>query len=326
MKVLKPSRLMPGATIGIVSLSGPVRNRQRFERGAEVLRGMGYRVRVGRWALGRHGPMAGTDEERAADLHEMFADPQVDGIFSSTGGSCSLRLLPRIDYSLIRRNPKIFLGMSDVSILLNAITARAGLLTFHGPFLLYGLADIGGDNPSYSASGRYTRDHLRRVLSSPEPMGRVEPLTSWEVLREGRASGRLVGGNITGEKYLLGTAYCPNWKGSLFFWEAIHQEPHILDQELAYHRAAGVFDQISGMIVGHLEQCEEVRYRDGCPDIREIILSNCQGYDFPILFGVDFGHNCETLTLPIGARATIDTGRSGGTSDSSLIIEESAVL
>jgi muramoyltetrapeptide carboxypeptidase len=297
MQVIAPKALKKGGTIGLVSPSEPIREIDRFERGKKVLEELGFNVVVGKNVFRRQHHMAGSDRERADDINEMFADRNIHGIIATTGGYSSSRVLPYLDYETIRKNPKVFLGLSDITVLLNAIFKKTKMITFHGPCLLYGICDI----------GEYTKKCLIRTLMEPKRIGVLEPLTEWRVLKEGKATGRLLGGNSSSVRNLIGTEYEPDWTGAIFFWEAFMKEPHYLDRELVHFKQAGIFEKINGMVVGKLNGCVEKEFSDDPPRLEELILEHCGEYDIPILYSVDFGHACENLTLPVGATVKIDT-------------------
>lgn len=297
MKLIKPPKLEKGDTIGLVSPSEPIFFPERYEGGIKVLKELGFKVKVGRHTLRNIGYMAGTDQERAEDINMMFKDPDVDAIITTTGGSSANRVLPHIDYDAIRDNPKIFLGISDITPLLLGIHAKTGLVTFHGPYLLYGICKM----------SPYNKEYFLKAFTSTEPVGTVKEVALRKVLKEGKASGKLIGGNMSAMRTLIGTGYEPDWSDSIFFWEEYKTEPHIVDRMLMHYRLVGTLGKISGMISGNLNACIEKKYERVNPKIEDIILEHCQGYNFPIMYNLDFGHNCGNVTIPIGCKGTIDT-------------------
>lgn len=296
MRKIKPKILKPGATIGVFTPSAPV-DRENFEKGIDFLKQSGFKLKLGANALKVTGYLAGTDEERVSDLHSLFLDPAIDAIFCSSGGYNSNRLLDKIDYKLIAQNPKIFMGLSDPTSLLCAIYTKSGLITFHGPVVQF---DMSWNYTSY------TERYLEKALSMVDAIGYIVEVTGENVLKPGKASGRLVGGNLTSIQYLLGTPYEPDWRGALLFWEDVFEEPHVLDAKLVHLRSAGVFDQINGMVIGQLVGCEEEEFAN-TPSIEETVLDLCKDYNFPILYDVLLGHTKDKLTIPIGVEAEIDT-------------------
>jgi muramoyltetrapeptide carboxypeptidase len=330
-ELIKPRMLRPGDTIGLVSPSSPVAGLlpHRVEKGIAELQRLGFKVVVGKNALKVTGHTAGTPEERAADLNTFFADPTIDAIVTFIGGFHANQILPFLDYGIIRKNPKVFMGFSDISVLHLAIQAKAGLVTFYGPAVLTQFAE----NPHLD---QYTEQMFRRSVMSVDPIGIVKPSlewteellnwfakadlerprvrkinSGWEWLRHGQASGQLLGGCITSILHNRGTEYWPDFSGKIFFWELADRvgdmtkgEPvsridaHLTDLELS-----GVFKGMKGMIVGR-----PIGYSDEeLVSLKKIILQRTEKYQVPILFGIDIGHTEPIMTLPIGAHAAIDS-------------------
>ena len=274
---------------------------------------MGYSVKAGKNAKKTRGHKAGTAQERVDDLHEMLEDEKVKAIITSLGGYNSNELLPIIDYELIRNNPKILCGYSDITFLHCGIYSQTGLVTFYGPHLLVQFADFGGPIP-------YTRNYFEKLLCQAQPLGRVEPskeytcerlewesddvrprklmpAPGWKVLKEGNARGRLVGGHIGTIAGLMGTKYLPSFKDTILFWEDTESSTPETDRLLCQLKMVGVFDQIRGMIVGR-----EL-------GLHEIIFEATKEYDFPIIAEMDFGHTDPMFTIPYGIEASINTGK-----------------
>lgn len=296
MKLIKPPKLEKGDTIGLVSPSEPVFFTERYYGGIEVLKELGFKVKPGTYTLKKSGYMADSDQKRAEDINRMFRDPEVQAIIATTGGSCANRILPLLDYSAIKDNPKIFLGISDITPILLAIHAKTGLVTFHGPYLLYGIYEM----------SQYNKEYFLKAFTTTEPIGKVREVAPRKTLREGKATGKLLGGNMSAMRTLIGTEYEPDWTGSIFFWEEYKTEPHNIDRMLMHYKLNGTLGRISGLISGNLNACKEIKYRDVNPRTEDIIVEHCKDYSFPIMFNLDFGHNCENVTIPIGCRATID--------------------
>jgi muramoyltetrapeptide carboxypeptidase len=303
-RVVRPKMLKAGDSVGIISPSSLI-TRTDIRRGIEILRSMGLSVRLGANALRkRYGYQAGSPEERVSDFNEMFSDPSIKGIFCTTGGYSAIQLLPDIDWDLIKKNPKVFVGYSDITTLLNAIYRKTGLVTFHGP-LIEGLG-------KYMNGGCvYTVDSLTRTLMEGGT-GPLPSYTKWSVLKPGIAEGTLIGGNLNVLLSLIGTPYEPKWEGSILFLEEVDDTDESIDHCMWCLRIAGVFDAIRGIIVGKFTKMYSIRRDGSIPPVRNasivrrIILSATEGFNFPILYGVDFGHYVPSLTIPVGARASID--------------------
>ena len=297
--IIKPNRLSKGNKLGIVTLSAPeaAENPERVEQGIRTLQQLGFEVVLSPHALAmERGHLADDPLLLAEDVNAMFADPTINGIICSGGGTNANRLLPLVDYSLISQNPKVFVGMSNPTVILNAIFAKTGLVTFHGPVLVW---NFGAEKmPEYSLKS------FEQTTMNNEPIGPIPISGDWEFLKPGFAIGRLIGGNLWSLQSLIGTEFEPNWNGAILFWEDIAKEPKRLDAMLTHFLLAGVFDKISGMIIGELVLCDA---KGGSLSLKDIIIDLLQGYDFPVLAGVRFGHTDEKLTIPIGALAHIDS-------------------
>lgn len=309
MKTIKPKALRKGDKIGIISPSEPIIYKKKFMRGVETLKKLGFRVVLGKNVFKEYGAyMAGTDEERVADLNAMFKNPEIKGIFSSRGGMSSNRLLDLIDYRAIKKNPKVFMGLSDITVLLNAIHKKTGLVTFHGPAVEFGF--------SHGLKGRhnFTFEYFSKAVMMPRPIGNVPRWKNIDILKQGKVNGILVGGNLEVLMTLLGTEYEPNWKGKILFWEEVGRTTEEIDFWLTHLRLSRVLEKISGIVIGKLTSVTTLRSGDDWNPkkafpINKIVLELCRDYKFPIIRGVPFGHSYPQITIPIGVKATIDTSK-----------------
>jgi len=319
---MKPPALRPGDSIGVVALSwnGPATYPHRVERGRRYLESLGYRVVLAPHVYGDRGHLAGTPEERAADLHGLFADPSVRAIVSAIGGNHSCHLLPLLDWDLIRRNPTIVVGYSDTTVPNLAIYARTGLTTFNGPALM---TDFG----EYPAPFAYTVEAWQRALCRAEAIGAVSPAAAWTDefldwgtradlarpralrpshgwtwLKGGRVTGRLIGGCLEDMQHLRGTPYWPDLTGAILFVETMTLKPASFDSVLQDYENMGVFAQIAGLLVGRSPGYSDRQHAD----LRAVLLERTRRYAFPIVADMDFGHTAPQLTLPIGCRAELD--------------------
>lgn len=311
--VIKPPHLEPGQTIGLIAPSGTAQaggTVEAVEAARTRLGEQGYRTVVAPHAFDARGYLAGTDADRAADLHAMFRDPEVHAVLCVRGGYGTMRLLEDLDYDLIRRHPKVFVGFSDVTALHVAFHRRIGLVTFHGPMA----GALAQPDP-------HDLTHLLRAVSRPVPLG---PLTNpaggpaIEMLVPGIAEGVLVGGNLALLTALLGTPYQPAFDGAVVFLEDIVDHAYRLDRKLMQLRLAGALDEAAGIVIG------ECRLRDGPPEpaltVREILRDLIAPLGKPAIYGLACGHGTYHLTLPIGVRARLDAARG------MLSIEETAVV
>jgi len=227
----------------------------------------------------------------------MFDDPEIKAILCTTGGHNSNGVLPYLDYTLIKKNPKIFVGLSDPTAIINAIYAKTGLITFHGHSVM---SDYGkGIHP-------YTEEYLEKAVMHLKPIGKIKELSNWEILKERVCEGTLIGGNLTILQCLIGTEYEPDWTDSILFWEEIGVEPFNIERKLIQLKQLGIFNKIKGMIVGKCVECETKPYNLKTT-IQEVVQKVCSEYKFPILFNIDLGHTWEKITIPLGTKAKIDT-------------------
>ena len=299
---LLPPRLRHGDLIGIIAPAGPVADGSRIERGVRYIERLGYSVVVGRNVTRVHGYLAGTDEERLSDLHTMFRDHRVKAIMALRGGYGSTRLLSRLQYRLIARNPKILIGFSDLTALQLAIWNGCHMVTFHGPMLS---SDFAGP------SNHFTEELFWRLVTSPSiperlPMPRSPRPRS---LNGGSANGRLLGGNLSLLVSLLGTPYQPSFSGSLLFFEEVGEEPYRIDRMLTQLRNAGVFRKVRGILTGQFSDCVPADKTRPSLTIDDILGEIPEQTGVPFLTNLPFGHVGRKLTLPIGVRACLDADR-----------------
>jgi muramoyltetrapeptide carboxypeptidase len=295
MSAILPPALRPGATVGVIAPSTPPRG-SLLEETVSYWAGRGHPVVIGE-SVGRSlgGYLGGTPAERAADLNAMIADPQVDLIVSAMGGKGAVHLLPLIDYAGFAARPKLFMGLSDVSLLVLALHTRTDVVTFHGPTGM----DF-GSLPPYSDAA------MHAALTATEPLGELPAFGRWRALRgDAPVEGRLLGGHLGTIRSVLGTPYEPDWDGAVLFVEEIDAELHDVDVSLTHLALAGVFDRIAALVVGRPVAVEE-RWRDSDEEMSDVVLRAASAYDFPILYDVDLGHTPEKVTLPVGAVARVD--------------------
>ncbi len=313
--VIKPPRLKEGDTVGIVLPASLSFEAEDINLSKERLEALGFKVKFGAHVFDRYGSFAGTDRDRASDVNAMFADPEVDGIFCFTGGWGTPRILPFLDYQLIRRNPKVLIGYSDITALINTVHQRTGLVTFHGP-----VAD--------STLEPYTLENLKKAVMSDAPIGVLSnpPRKDTELVnrqwhtfavRSGKGSGRIVGGNLTLMSALMGTPYEVDTAGGLLFLEDIHEEPYRIDRMLTQLQEGGKFDRVKGVVWGRCTQCVPKSVPSFSEE--EVIRDHFGSLGVPVLSGFAFGHIEKKITLPLGLTGTLDAD--AGT----VTIDESAV-
>lgn len=296
--LISPPALAHGQTIGIVTVSAPEPHLfpVEFQRGLDALSREGYDLRLARHANASRGYMAAPEHELAEDLHEMFSDPSIAGVICAGGGTNANRLLRHLDFDLIRSNPKVFVGVSNPTVLINAVMSKARLITFHGPSVVW---DWGSrDRPEWTAQ------HFRHIVAG-EAEGADLSRFGLRWLKEGAASGPLVGGNLSSLRSLIGTPWEPEWSGRVLIWEDVGEDVEHLDAALTHFRDAGILTQLRGMIVGKLVDCEPSRDW-GVEQMMSDLLGE---FDFPIAVGIPFGHTPLKFTVPLGVTVELDSVR-----------------
>lgn len=305
--LIKPAALRSGDTIGLITPATEVLEPERLALAAENLNIFGLRAKFGKNVGRRFANYSEFVNARLDDLHEMFRDQSVHGIFAVRGGYGAMQLLDRIDYDLIRRNPKVFAGYSDITALHLAINKHAKLATFHAPVALSHFTD-------------YTRRHFQRALfekkapgklTNPDESNASEPLHGLRTIRAGIAAGRLAGGNLSLVCALLGTAYEIDARGKILFLEDVGEAPYRIDRMLTQLKLAGKLKQAAGIIWGECAECDEktVGSSTASPYSVDQTADNILGaLGIPVLAGLTIGHTSDQLTLPMGALATLDAG------------------
>jgi len=312
MNIIKPKRLQKGDTVAIVSPSGAISDefKKYFDGGVKFLENLGLKVKVGKNVFKRHYYSAGTVEERLSDIHKAFADKSVKAVIISIGGESANQLLDGLDFELIKRNPKIFCGISDGTTLLDSIFSKTGLVTYHGPDLIFTfglpMSPIIKENLIKTLfDGSVGELYPNPNWKGLDKLNKNEKYNGWQCVRKGKAIGKLVGGNITCLTNLDNTEFRPNYKNSILFLEAYEVNVESLDMLFTHFRQTKVFNEINGLILGYFYgSCLQDKKRDR--KVSEVILEITKSYSFPILEIGELGHNVENYIFPIGCRATID--------------------
>ena len=320
MKVIKPSKLLIGDTIGIIAPSLPVlpKFRKNYERGKKILTDMGFKIKEGKTIGLQRWWAAGTPKEQAEDINNMFADKNIKAIMAHTGGHSAITVLEQIDYRLVKDNPKPFIGMSDITVFHLAFLAKCNLVGFHMDDVTFGLGWNWKKEEKHLE--KFDRDVFINLLTQKNPLGEIKPLTKWEGWRSGKAEGQLIGGNLHLINWQLATPYFPSlvyFDGAILFWEDVGEHLYDIARSLYQLKYAGILKRISGMLVGklsHLEKSEDKGIVE--PSAKEMTLEIVKDYDFPILANMDFGHYTVNIPMPLGVRARFD-----GTNKNFSIIE-----
>lgn len=316
---IKPRALQPGDTVGLITPATYVSDPDSLVLAERTIRYFDLKPKFGANVRKRNGYLGGTIEERLSDLHAMFADPEVKAIFAVRGGYGSGQLLDRIDYGLIRRNPKIFLGYSDITALHLGIHQRTGLVTFHGPVTLSAFTD-------------YTIENFRKVLFEPTPAGTLanppetnllRPRHTTRTIRPGKARGPLIGGNLSLIAATMGTPFEIDTRGKILFLEDVGEQPYSIDRMLTHLRLAGKLQAAAGIVFGECSECGPREYKPSFASTLSLgeVLDEILGLlRIPVVTGLTIGHTADQLTLPLGVTATLDASRG------EITLEESAVV
>jgi muramoyltetrapeptide carboxypeptidase len=286
--MIKPSALKPNATIGIVSPSSWLKEPD-LKTAVSVFENKGYKLVLGESVFLKEFTFAGTPQERANDINNMFANPDIDAIICARGGYGANRVLPLLDYDLIQANPKIFMGFSDITAFLTSITQNTGLVTFHGPMLTN--FKKGMVNYNFDLMENILSDSESKAIQSPSEL----PIN---ILKSGKARGPLWGGNMCLLINRLGTQDQLNTDGAILFIEDIDEFLYAFDRMLIQMKKAGMFENIKGLIIGELIDMKDYDDPFG-KSTDEIIMDVCGDLDFPIISNFPCGHGIYQATLPI---------------------------
>lgn len=299
MAILKPQKLNPKDLIGIISPASSPDEFLRVEKGVKYLESLGYRVKVGENVGKNHGYLAGTDKERLDDLHSMFKDKNVKAIFTLRGGYGAFRFLDQIDYRIIKNNPKIFVGYSEITSLQMAFFEKAGLITFAGPMVAVDFHD---------EISSFTNEHFWNLITSNKKIGRLKLPEDQKLppLQKGIASGRVVGGNLAVFTALLGTPYFPNLTGKILMIEEVGELPYRVDRMLNQLRLAGAFKKIKGIILGRFVDCNEVNPDKKTLTLGEVIENYIASVKVPSIYTFPHGHIKDLVTIPFGIKVNLN--------------------
>ncbi|MFQ5672407.1 MAG: LD-carboxypeptidase [Nitrospinales bacterium] len=290
----RPNALKKGDRVGVVAPAGVV-SPDALKKGLNAIERLGFRVTLGRHVLSRHRFMAGTDRERADDLMAMFADPEIKAIVCARGGYGVNRVLPLLKPKLIRDNPKIVVGSSDITLLLIYLNRNCSLVAFHGPMA----AGSFGRRPMPQSEKQF-----RQALTGSAGGKRLRSAQA-RVLRDGRARGTLAGGNLTLMCRSLKTRYEIRTAGSILLIEDVNEKPYRIDGMLWQLRKAGKFKDVRGIVFGEMINCRPAKNDSYCLD--DVIADCFKDDSFPILANCPIAHGKEMWTLPLGVEATLDT-------------------
>lgn len=303
--LIRPKALSPGDLVGLITPATEVPDPDRLALAERTVSYFKLRMKRGKNVGRRFGTYRESVAARLDDLHGMFRDPEVKAVFCIRGGYASAHLLDSIDYDLIRRHPKIFVGYSDITAMHLAINKNSRLVTFHGPIVLSRFTD-------------YTQQHFRKALFETAPIGKVtnppdtnelRPAHTLRTIRPGRASGPLTGGNLSLISTTLGTPFEIDTRGRILFLEDVEEQAYSVDRMLTQLRLAGKFDGVAGVIWGECQDCGPRAFQPSAVlpfSLGEVVDNILGELKVPVLSGLTIGHTNDQLTLPLGIAATLD--------------------
>jgi muramoyltetrapeptide carboxypeptidase len=295
-KRIKPRRLKRGDTVGIVA-PACFFDKDNFRRGVDKLKDLGFNVKYDLMIFKKHWSMAGYDVHRARQINRMFEDRDIKAIFCAQAGYGSMRTIPYLDKNIIRKNPKIFVGYSDITVLLSYLYKVSKMVVFHGPV-------VSGE--MHNKMSPVTLDLLMRVLMKTGPLGDLS-FPAMKSLRPGKATGELVGGNMSLLMALLGTPYEINTDGRILFLEDVDEDMESIDSYMMHLKLAGKFKRIRGIVFGRMKDC--IDYSGEKYTIQDILNDILKDVEVPVIYGFPSGHRemgQTNVTLPLGVSVTLD--------------------
>lgn len=302
MKIVKPKKLSKGDVIGIISPASSPDDLTRIENGVKYFEKLGYRVEIGRNVGKYHGYLAGTNEERLEDLHDMFKNKNVKAIICVRGGYGSPRLLDKIDYKLIAANPKIFVGYSDITALQLAFLKKIGLVTFAGPMVAVDF---------YDEVSPFTEEMFWAVITSKKSFGKIHLPDDEKIfsITKGNIKGRIVGGNLALVTSLVGTDFMPDFKEKILFLEEVGELPYRVDRMLNQLKLAKLLKQVKGVILGAFIDCNEIDPNKRTLTLGEVISDYFEDLNIPIVYNFKHGHIKNNITIPFGTMFKLNASR-----------------
>lgn len=291
---MRAEKLKKGDTIGIIAPSKPINDEYKayMKNSIKIFEDMGFKIKLSKNIYKNTWGYSATPQEKASDINDMFSDKEVKAIISAVGGDNSFNCLGLIDYENIKRNPKIICGYSDATNYLEAIYAKTGLITYHHLEMI----DLGRMLKNDFELGQFKKTLIDGTL------GEVDKNSEYKILQKGCVEGIIVGGNVPSMVTLLNTEYFPDLTDKILFLEvyASSTDFDLADRYIGLLKYHGVFDKIKGLWIGHYHGDTENT------KIEDIFMRHLEEYDFPILKCDDFGHNCEKVVIPIGAKVRLD--------------------
>ncbi len=289
---IKPPALKPGNTIGVMAPSSRI-DREVVERGAALLESYGYNIHIHPQTYATDHSSAGFPAEKIRAFNDLISDNAINAIMFARGGNRGGLLLPALDYDLIKKHPKILIGFSDPTALLNTISSQTGLITFHGPMM------------NWLGFGHMRKEETEQCLAVLSGENLAVPLPDIRTVRTGDTKGLLAGGSLSTFITLIGTPFMPEMNGKILFLEDIGDEMSRYDRMFIHLKNAGIFDRIAGLILGDFDKPLDTGNTPFGFTLEEIIREHTDGYDFPVVMNAPFGHGEHLYTLPIGGPARL---------------------
>lgn len=295
--MIRPRPLKKGDKIGLIGASSPTQQ-DRIEPSIKCMENLGFEVILGKSCRGHHGFLSGSDELRANDINKMFKDKTIDGIFAIRGGYGAARLLDMIDYDMIKKNPKVFAGYSDVTALHNVLNKKCKLITFHTPM---------PSTEFYKGTDEYTMNYFKKNIFTDEPLGILKNPDGQEIktLVSGTAEGILVGGNLSLVVSSMGTPYEIDTRGKILFLEDVDEYPYRIDRMLLQLKQCNKFKDAAGIILGSWTNCVP-NEGDNSLSLMEVFEELIKTENKPTLYNLACGHCEPTMSIPLGAKVKID--------------------
>ncbi|MGN8226543.1 S66 peptidase family protein [Gracilimonas sp. BCB1] len=289
---IKPKALKAGDTLGLAAPASPIYESSVFDEMLTNLQELGFNLKLGEHVRNQKGYLAGTDQQRADDLMNMFRDPQVDGVMCIRGGWGCNRILPLLDYDVFKNNPKVFCGFSDITSLHMAMYEKSDLITFHGP--------VGKSNWN-----PFTTNAFKQIILDGETPNFEIPADDKRnfVITPGTIEGKLLGGNLSVLVSMVGSDYLPSFEDAILYLEDVGESVYRIDRMLTQLKLAGILDQISGFVFGKCTDCDA---GDNSLTLEQVFDDHIKPLDIPAFYGAMISHEDDNITLPVGLDARID--------------------
>ncbi|HEY6436887.1 MAG TPA: LD-carboxypeptidase [Ignavibacteriaceae bacterium] len=299
MNYIKPKKLKRGELIGIISPASAPNDENLVESGVKYIESFGYKTTLGKNVGKIRGYLAGTDEERVEDIHQMFGDNKVKAIFCLRGGYGASRMLDKINYKLIRKNPKIFVGFSEITSLQMAFLKKSNLISFAGPMLVSNFS---------SEINCFTETNFWKAITSTSRPGRIQIIENQQFSKIDikETTGRLVGGNLSVFSSLIGSGFLPELKYKILFLEEIDEPPYKIDRMLNQLKLNKIFKQLNGIILGSFSDCVEKDKNKKTLALEEVWNDYFETIKVPVIHSFPHGHIKDILTFPFGIKVKMN--------------------